>query len=241
MTSRTLSWFSCGAASAVATKLVPDAVPVYCDTGAEHPDNDRFLRDCEQWFGREVIRIRSDVYRDTWHVFEATRFLSGIDGARCTTELKVKPRLAFQRPHDVHVFGYTADARDCKRADRMRENFPELSLSFPLIEKGLTKQACLAMLERGGIALPPMYRLGFSNNNCIPCVKATNPAYWALMRKEFPDKFARMAALSRDLGVRLCRIDGERAFIDEIPAGHPVTNPISPSCDFLCAIAEHDL
>ena len=48
MVSRTISWFSCGAASAVATKLMPDAEPVYCETGSEHPDNERFFFDCEQ-------------------------------------------------------------------------------------------------------------------------------------------------------------------------------------------------
>ena len=53
-------------------------------------------------------------------------------------------------------------------------------------------------------------------------------------------EFERMVKLSRDLDVRLCRIDGERAFIDEIPADHPMTNPIQPSCDFLCHIAEQD-
>jgi len=59
---RTLSWFSCGAASAVATKLTPDAEPVYCETGSEHPDNERFLQDCERWFGRKVTRLKSDRY-----------------------------------------------------------------------------------------------------------------------------------------------------------------------------------
>jgi hypothetical protein len=50
-----------------------------------------------------------------------------------------------------------------------------------------------------------------------------------------------MARLSRDLDVRLCRIEGERRFIDEIPEGWPMTEPIQPSCDFLCHIAESDL
>jgi hypothetical protein len=50
-----------------------------------------------------------------------------------------------------------------------------------------------------------------------------------------------MAKLSRDLDVRLCRIDDERRFIDEIPLDHPVTNPVIPFCDFLCHIAEQDL
>jgi hypothetical protein len=90
------------------------------------------------------------------------------------------------------------------------------------------------MLERAGIALPPMYAMGFQNNNCIPCVKATSPSYWALVRKQFPAEFERMVELSRRLDVRLARLGDERVFIDEIPADHPTTNPIAPSCDFLC-------
>ena len=50
-----------------------------------------------------------------------------------------------------------------------------------------------------------------------------------------------MAKLSRELGARLTRVNGERAFIDEIPVDQPTMNPIVPACDFLCSIAEHDL
>jgi hypothetical protein len=240
LTARTIGWFSCGAASAVAVKLT-GALPVYCETGAEHPDNERFLTDCEVWFGQKVERLKNEKYRDTWHVFEKERYLSGIAGAKCTVELKVKPRLAFQRPTDIHVFGYTFDGPDVARAKRLRENYPELTILTPLIERKLTKEACLAMVQRAGIALPPMYALGFQNNNCIPCVKAQSPAYWALVRKQFPAEFERMAKLSRELKVRLCKIKGERRFIDEIPLDHPTTNPIQPACDFLCHLAEADL
>jgi hypothetical protein len=237
---RTLAWYSCGAASAVAAKLVPHAVPVYCSTGAEHPDNERFMRDCEAWLGRTITKLQSEDYADTWDVWEKTRWLAGINGARCTTELKVAPRLAFQRPDDVHVFGYTADGPDVDRAERLAANYPELSLRFPLIERGLKKDACLAIIQSAGVALPPMYALGFQNNNCIPCVKATSPAYWALIRTQFPAQFERMAKLSRELDVRLSRIEGERVFIDEIPLDHPTTNPIAPACDFLCHLAEQE-
>jgi hypothetical protein len=188
--------------------------------------------------GRAVERIASDKYADTWAVWEKTRYLAGIDGARCTIELKVKPRLAFQRPDDIHVFGYTADGPDCDRADRLRAAYPELTIKTPLVERGVTKAACIDMVRRAGIEPPPLYAMGFQNNNCLPCVKATSPAYWALVRKCFPDKFERMAKLSRSLDVRLCRLGGERSFIDEIPADYPTTNPIQPSCDFLCHIAE---
>lgn len=239
--SRILSWFGCGGASAVSTALVPESLPVYCATGAEHPDNVRYLADCEKWFGRKVTILKSDQYTDTWDVWHKTRWLAGVDGARCTSELKVLPRLEFQRPHDTHIFGYTADAPDVARAVRLTETYPELNLRYPLIERGLTKAACLAMVENAGIKLPPMYAMGFSNNNCIPCVKATSPNYWALVRREFPEQFDRMVKLSRELDVRLCRIKGERSFIDEIPLDWPVTEAIAPSCDFLCHIAEGDL
>ena len=237
---RTLSWFSCGAASAVATKLVSYAVPAYCETGAEHPDNERFLRACEQWFGRSITRLKSAEYADTWDVWEKTRWLAGINGARCTTELKVGPRLAFQRPTDIHVFGYTADKPDVSRAERLRANYPEMTILTPLIERKLTKAACLDIVQRAGIKLPPMYALGFQNNNCIPCVKATSPAYWALIRKTHPEQFERMAKLSRELDVRLCRIKNVRSFIDEIPMDQSTKDPIQPACDFLCHVAERE-
>jgi hypothetical protein len=235
---RTVVWVSAGAASAVAAKLTPHAVLAYCETGAEHPDNERFLSDVEDWCQRPVERLRSDKYRDTWDVFEKRRYLAGIDGAPCTGELKLSPRLAWQRPTDIHVFGYTADRRDEARAKRMRETYFEMRIETPLIDRGLTKAACLAMIERAGIALPVMYGLGFECNNCVPCVKATSPSYWALIRQHFPDQFDRMAKLARDMDVRLCRISDERRFIDEIPMEHPTTDPVQPSCDFLCHIAE---
>lgn len=235
---RILSWFSCGAASAIATKLCPDAEPVYCETGAEHPDNERFLAACEAWFGKPVMRLKSERYADTWDVWTRRRYLAGIDGALCTTELKVMPRLAYQRPDDIHVFGYTADASDMARANRLRMNYPELTIRTPLIEKGITKAACIDMVARAGLRVPMMYDLGFHNNNCVPCVKATSPDYWALVRLRFPAEFSRMASLSRELDVRLCRLAGERRFIDEIPPDHPILDPVQPSCDFLCAIAE---
>ena len=241
---RTLAWFSCGAASAVAARLTPDAEPVYCETGSEHPDNERFLQDCEQWFGRKVTRLKSERYIDTWDVWTKRRYLAGVQGALCTVELKSMPRLVYQRPDDVHILGYTVDPSDWNRAERLRAVYPEMTIKTPLIDRALTKAHCLDLLERAGIRLPPLYALGFHNNNCMPCVKAQSPAYWALVRREFPEKFERMAKLSRELGVTLAKgTSGKRArmFIDEIPLDQPVTDPIQPSCDFLCHLAEQEM
>ena len=228
----------------------PEAIVAYCETGSEHPDNERFLADCVRWFNAPVKRIKSPEFSDTWAVWEKKRYLSGFNGAPCTRELKFVPRLNFQLPSDTHVFGYTADKLDHARAKRMLETYPEMKQRHPLIEAGLTKANVLAIIESAGIKLPPMYAMGFQNNNCIPCVKATSPAYWALVRERFPDEFARMVKLSRELGVRLAivgreEIDGKvtniRAFIDEIPLDQSTANPIAPACDFLCQLAADDL
>lgn len=243
---RTLIWFSTGAASAIAARLIlretPEALIVRCETGNEDEDNYRFERDVERWLNRTITVLKSDKYESVPEVWERERYMAGIDGARCTVEMKVVPRLAFQLPTDIHVFGYTADARDVERFARLKENYPELTVRAPLIEQGVTKAATMAMVERAGIALPRSYAWGFPNANCVKtgCVKATSPDYWALVRKWVPEGFARTAATARELDVRLCRIDGERRFIDEIPEDQPTINPIVPACDFLCHIAEQE-
>lgn len=244
---RVLCWFSRGAASAVMTQLVlrsgrnEPVVPVTCVTGSEHPDNDRFERDCEEWFGQKVTSLRNAKYKDTWEVWEKRRFIAGIKGAPCTAALKIEPRLDFQRIDDIHVFGYTADKEDVKRAERLRETFFELTIETPLIDRGITKAECLALLKEAGIAPPLTYALGLPNGNCIPCGKATSPNYYALIRKYFPPEFWRFNALCRELGVRPTRINNIRIYPDEIPEDWPTTEPIVPACDMLCQAAAMDL
>jgi hypothetical protein len=244
-------WFSSGAASAVMCKL-EQCEPVNCDLGdSEDEDNHRFLLDCEAWFGRPITRISSDQYLSIDEVFEHRKFMSGPRGAPCTRAMKLVPRLAYQQPGDVHLFGYTADANDVKRAANFKANNPGLLIRYPLIERGLTKTACFALLEQAGIKRPRVYDMGYPNGNCPGCVKASSPDYWALVRLRHPEVFARRAEQSRRLGVRLAIIgretgeDGKpkniRAFIDEIPADQPILNPIVPSCDFMCHLAGQDL
>lgn len=243
---RVIAWVSAGAASAIAGKLAQRkygerVVFAYCETGGEHPDNERFIGDLVRWYNAPIIRLRNPKYASTWEVWEDRGYLAGVDGAPCTGILKIEPRLEFQKPGDIHVFGYTSDAADQKRATRLHLNYPDMVIETPLIEGGLDKRACLSMVESAGIALPVLYGLGFPNNNCIPCVKATSPDYWSLVRFRFPAEFERIATLARELDVRLCRIKNERRFIDEIPADWPMLNPLVPTCDFLCSLAEMGL
>jgi len=226
---RVLTWFSCGAASAVCSKLAVQkygdrCIPIYCDTSkSEQEDNIRFLTDCEKWIGKSILRIKSTKYETVDEVFEKTRYISGIYGARCATELKKLPRLAFADPYDVHVFGFTSDetaphvAPKDDRVLKFETNNPELLLDWILRDSGITKQACYQMLISAGIKLPDMYLMGYPHNNCPCCVKSQSAGYWNKCRKDFPETFARRVKISRELGVRLVQYKGERIFLDELP------------------------
>lgn len=242
----TIAWFSCGAASAVATKLALASGPVdgiyYTDPGSEHPDNARFLADCERWFGRSITVLRSGKYTDTWDVWAKRRYLVGRDGTLCTVELKKRLRQQIERSHDptlVQVFGYTAE--EASRIDRFRHANPDVNLSTPLMDRGLGKADCLAIVDRAGIELPAMYRLGYHNANCIGCPHG-GMGYWNKIRRDFPDTFTRMAEMEREIG-HSCNKDADGpVWLDEMdPERGDYESEPHAECSLLCALAEGEI
>ncbi|ARR53505.1 hypothetical protein HY78_08755 [Rhizorhabdus wittichii DC-6] len=248
---RRLLWVD-GVNSAVMAHLIllddPDAIPVHCDLGdSVHEDSHRFINDLEGWYGKPIIRIRSETYANIDEVFEHRKYLSGMNGAPCTGEMKFVPRLNFQLPSDIHHWGYTADKLDAARFDGMVADFPYLLQRAPLIDMGLTKRDTHAILKQHGIRRPWVYEIGMPNGNCIGCVKSSSPYYWALIRKFFPLVFARRNDQCRRFGARLVIIgrekgpDGKmlniRCFPDEIPADWPtkVRGADFGGCGFHCS------
>lgn len=234
---RTIAWFSCGAASAVAAKLAlqdePETIIARCIVGNEHPDNWRFARDVSRWLDRPVLELASTKYADAWEVWERRRYLNGTKGALCTVELKKKVRRRFEQDGDVQIFGYTSE--ETGRADRFRaENF-EVTSRFPLIEKGITKAECFEILQGVGIELPAMYRLGYNNANCVGCVKG-GMGYWNKIRRDFPEVFERMAALEETLNTTA--INGLSLRQLHPDAGR-TTDLQLPECGLFCGQNEH--
>lgn len=240
---KTICWFSCGAASAVATKLAlldGPAEIVYCHVQEEHPDNLRFKADCEKWFGQEIKVVRNEKYNGSiYEVFEKNKYIVGVAGAPCTRLLKKELRKQYERPGDRQVFGYTVEEQD--RVDRFIDANNDVNLWSILIDKGLTKQDCLAILDRAGIELPAMYKLGYQNNNCIGCVKG-GLGYWNKIRQDFPEQFQRMADMERKINAKILKHNGERIWLTELPpdAGdYPTEKAIE--CGIFCHMAESDL
>jgi len=250
---RVVVWFSAGSTSAIAAKLSIDkhrmkypVVVCYCDTGSEHEDNIRFVKDCESWFNHPITMLKSEKYEDIWDVFEKTRYLVGPQGARCTTELKKKLRQKFQRPdNDIQVFGF--DGSEEKRANDFRKNNIEVILETPLLDQGLSKQDCLGLLDKAGIEIPAMYKLGYRNNNCLGCPKGY-AGYWNKIRKDFPEIFERMSLVEQELDISIIRqkIKGQkerkRIFLKDLEpnAGRYSSEP-NIECGVLCNVIWNEM
>ena len=225
MANRVLVWFSCGAASAVAAKLAVDKYGdrcevLYCDTLAfEHPDNMRFFKDVEKWIGKEIKILKSEKYKDIYDVFEKTRYLDGVHGARCTTELKKNVRLAYERPGDIQIFGLTYDEQG--RMRMFEERNQDIDLEWILDDHKINKSNCYAWIREAGIELPEMYKLGYNNNNCIGCVKGQS-GYWNKIRVDFPEAFERMAKMERKLDVAINKSYAKKI---KLACGSIINNP----------------
>lgn len=248
--SRIICQFSCGAASAVATKL---ALAQFGDTHdvqilnafvkEEHPDNRRFLADCETWFGRPVTVLRNENFNASIiEVFRRKQFMASRRGAPCSAALKRTLMDDWKLPGDVMVMGYTAEEEG--RYEDFKVSHP--TALAPLIEKGLGKEDCKAMVLRAGIRMPIMYELGYDNANCKGCVKG-GEGYWRAIRIDFPEEFEEMCLVQDEIGpgswflrYRSGPRKDERFPLRDLPDGLIARNEALPSCSFFCEMAEQE-
>lgn len=234
-------WFSCGAASAVAAKKTLEKYGAIATVRVvnnpvieEDEDNRRFLSDVENWLGVKIETAVNKNYLScsAVEVWNKRKYMSGVAGAPCTLELKKMARRQFEDENriDWHVLGFTNDEK--KRFDRFVNG--ERANTLPiLIEAGLSKQDCFRIIQDAGIELPRVYSMGYTNANCIGCVKATSPKYWNLVRECHPDVFAARAEQSKRIGAKLVRVRGERVFLNDL---EPDVNDGILGLDFDCGI-----
>jgi hypothetical protein len=232
----TVSWFSAGVSSAVATWLMRDQLDhiIYTHIDDQHDDTFRFVNACERWFEKPVEVLQSP-YKTVEGAVQAggSRFVNGPTGAICTRYLKKRVRKEWECEDRMfnrfaYVWGYDVD--EMKRVDRIREAMPEQMHIFPLVDRQINKEEAHAILEQAGIKRPAMYDLGYHNNNCIGCVKG-GMGYWNKIRKDFPDVFKRRAEMERRIG-GTC-ING--VYLDELdPERGRDEGPIVPECGAAC-------
>lgn len=217
-------WVSCGAASAVAAIKT---LEIYGDTcsvrflnnpiAEEHCDNRRFLVDLEKYLGQSIEIVSRSKYPNSSivEVFDDRKYISNRYGAPCTSELKIKARQEWEKTNhsDWIVLGFTVEE------NRRIANFKlsERSNLLPVLSDcQFSKKDCFEFLEMNGLQIPEIYSLGFSNANCIGCVKSSSVNYWKNVRDKFPEIYAARATQSRRLNCKLLKHRGNRYFLDEI-------------------------
>ena len=150
---RVLVWFSCGGTSAVAAKMAIDKYGkdkcefLYSDTSEdEHPDNMRFMQDIEAWLGIKVKFLKSTKYKNVDDVLSKIDYIVGPHYAPCTKMLKTQTRLDYQRPGDIHVFGYSKE--ETPRMIRFEAKNPDLDVDWVL--EDMTEDECHLDRDWGG-------------------------------------------------------------------------------------------
>jgi 3'-phosphoadenosine 5'-phosphosulfate sulfotransferase (PAPS reductase)/FAD synthetase len=234
---KTVSWFSAGVSSAVATKLALAHIDeiIYIHIEDHHPDTLRFVADCERWFGKPIQTVQSP-YLSVGNALKASGgFVNGPYGAPCTKFLKRRVRKEWELKQDSklrYVWGF--DINESGRAANIEASMPDQKHIFPLIDHMMTKEEAHKILTASGIKRPAMYDLGYHNNNCVGCVKG-GMGYWNKIRVDFPDVFAARAKLERTIGGSC--ING--VYLDELdPERGRHEGPIVDDCGIFCEIME---
>lgn len=236
-------WISAGVSSFAAGYLVRDTVDefIYIDIADQHPDSLRFIRDCQTALGKEVKFLRSSEYKN---VEDCIRAFGHVGNLRtgfypCTNWLKKRVRKEWEYEHQGYEITYVwgMDLNEGARADKIIEAMPDFKHEFPLIDRQLTKADAHGICVSLGIKRPLMYDLGYSNNNCIGCVKGKK-GYWNKIRVDFPDVFERRAKMEREIGNTIIKDDSGAIFLDELdPNAGRMTDEIMDDCSIFCQIA----
>jgi len=211
----------------------PDKV-IYIDIDDQHPDSMRFVLDCEEALGREIEVLRSP-YGSVGNACRSFGFIASAYGAKCTDVLKKRVRKEWESQQAeplTHIWGM--DCTERNRAENICAAMPRNKHEFPLIDEMLNKADAHGICAIRGVKRPVMYDLGYSNNNCIACVKG-GMGYFNKIRVDFPEAFAARAKLEREIG-HSC-ING--VYLDELdPAAGRMSEEIIPECGIFCNLAQ---
>ncbi len=242
----TVSWFSGGVSSAVATKIAIKQIDkiIYQHIDDQHEDTLRFVADCEKWFGKPIEIIQSN-YKTVEAACLGMSFINSPRGATCSRILKRRLRKEWELQNSFfqtfrYVWGMDCTEtkprppRNTSRVQGILNTMPEYYHLFPLVEHNITKEEAHGILAKAGIKRPAMYDLGFPNNNCKVCVKG-GMGYMNLCRKVFPVEFKARALLERKVGAQC--ING--IWLDELePDAGRDCEVIVPECGANCEILE---
>lgn len=230
-----VAWISAGVSSFIAAYLAKDVDEIiYIDIDDQHPDSMRFIKDCEKALGKPIQILKSDLGSVENACLSMAMFRNPKTHLQvCTHILKKRVRWEWEKSHQnyeiTYVWGFDVDEQH--RADNLVDTMPNFKHEFPLIEHELTKAEVHSLCEdKLKVKRPLMYDMGYSNNNCIGCVRG-GMGYWNKIRVDFPEVFEKRAQLERKLGYSILK----ECYLDELdPKRGRMSEEIMPECNIFC-------
>ncbi len=183
------SW---SAAKRVAEKYgTSDLILLFTDTKMEDEDLYRFLHEGHEAIGGELVIIADG--RTPWEIFHDTRMLGNSLHDPCSRILKRELSRRWVKEHcDVNdtTLYIGIDWTEEHRFRTAKKAWLPWKLEAPLCAPPyLVKQDVTTQLEKLGIEIPRLYKMGFSHNNCGGfCVKA-GQAHFKLLLETMPDRY----------------------------------------------------
>jgi hypothetical protein len=206
---------------------------------SEHPATLRYLREVAVPFAaahglalHELHRVLRDGRRETLYgrlMRPGSRSLpipvrmpdTGAPGRRaCTADFKIAPIARWLRSNGadrtnpaVVAIGFSTDEiHRCNKKAVQPWEVPE----YPLIDLGMNRAACQAVIARAGLPVPP-------RSACWFC-PYRRPAAWAEARRDTPGLFWRAVELERTLNRRRDRLGRDRVYLTRF--GRPLDEAI---------------
>lgn len=155
--------FSGGIDSTALGLLVPDAIPIFCDTHWEFPELYAHIDRFENFIRSKVLRLDGGSLPD---YIQEQKFFPNFKARYCTRLFKIEPMNEFiQRniPCDL-LIGLRAD--EPERKGNLSE-IEGLSIKYPLREMGLTRDDCIAVCEENNLL--PKYPIYMKRGGCRGC------------------------------------------------------------------------
>jgi hypothetical protein len=155
--------------------------------------------------------------RSVTELFRDEEMLGNGQNTMCSRVLKAERGEAFVKNLKsagfdvIKVVGYSAS--EPKRVNRMvgHADREGISVRFPIIEEGVTKQQCADWCSCEMHVQPSAMYQWSDHANCVGCVKGGR-AYWLLVHKNHPEVFEQRARLEEEFGHTIIR-GGDREHV----------------------------
>jgi hypothetical protein len=221
-------------------------VHLFCNTGddSEHPATLEYVRNVSQpWAAErgitlhEIHKVTRSGEKETLMgrlMKEGSRSLpipvrmpdTGAPGTRsCTADFKIRViskwlKAAGATKDNPATVGIGISTDEIQRAGRGKDG-PYERRTYPLIDLGLNRNQCHAIITAAGLPTPP-------KSACFFC-PFHRPHTWAEMARDEPDLFEKSAALEDTLNVRRDMLGKDRVYLTRF--GRPLRDAIGPAQD----------